>query len=149
VDQNTVDALKGKNRDEVVAWYKNARDYLHADPKDLLAVDAEAQSAGLASARPEFFEKALTALRKPESAAVAGRLLYGYAPEGPGNDASPEAWEAWCEANPLALFFSDSGGYRWYVDPLAKKRGVATGSLRGAARATLTEPAAQSGRSGA
>jgi hypothetical protein len=147
VDQNTLDALKGKNRDEVAAWYKNARDYLHADPKGLLTVDAEARSAGLAPARPDFFEKALTALRKPESAAVAGTLLRRYAPEGPGMDVSPNAWQAWCEANKLALFFSDAGGYRWYVDPLAKKRGVATGSLRGAARATLPEAAVQNGRS--
>jgi hypothetical protein len=32
-------------------------------------------------------------------------------------------------------FLSDSGGYRWYIDPLAKKRGVKSSELRGPLRA--------------
>jgi hypothetical protein len=140
VDQHTLDTLKGKNRDEIAGWYKNARDYLHADSKGFLTVDMEARALSLAPGKPEFFERALTALRKPDSAAVARSVLSRYAPEGPGEDAEPQAWQAWWDANKLALFFSDTGGYRWYVDRLAKKRGLTTGSMRGAARATLVTP---------
>ena len=50
-------------------------------------------------------------------------------------DAAAEAWSAWIGAHRDVLFFSESGGYRWYVDPLAKRRGVPTAKLRGPARA--------------
>jgi hypothetical protein len=60
-----------------------------------------------------------------------------YVPIGPGIDAPRELWESWLKDNRRYLFFSDAGGYRWYIDPLAKRRGVPTDTLRGAARATL------------
>jgi hypothetical protein len=57
-----------------------------------------------------------------------------FAPDGPvGRDAG--AWSQWHAAHAPYLFFSDWGGYRWYVDPLAKKRGVPAAELRGPARA--------------
>ena len=34
------------------------------------------------------------------------------------------------------LFFSDQGDYRWYVDTLARKRGIPSQDLRGPARAS-------------
>lgn len=146
VAPDVLGALKGKSREQVAAWYADARDYLHANADGLLTVDAEARALGLAPARPDFFEKALAALKNPNTAATAGSLLCRYAPEGPGRDAGPEAWQTWWGANKAALFFSDAGGYRWYVDPLAKKRGVATAGLRGPARATPAPARADGGR---
>jgi hypothetical protein len=34
------------------------------------------------------------------------------------------------------LIFSDQGDYRWYIDLLAKKRGIPSSELRGPARAS-------------
>ena len=66
----------------------------------------------------------------------ARRMLARYAPEGPGRDATPQAWSDWWKANADYLFFGEVGGYRWYLDPLAKARGVPTARLRGPMRAS-------------
>jgi hypothetical protein len=128
--------LKGKNRDEVGAWFREARDYLHAGADGKLAVDADARSFGVPPAAPAFLEKAVATLGEPGRAPLARRLLGRYAPDGPGADAPAEKWRAWWAGNRPYLFFSDTGGYRWYLDPLAKKRGVPTAKLRGPDRAT-------------
>ena len=71
-----------------------------------------------------------------EHSARARRLLARYVAGGPGDEASPAAWARWRKANRGFLFFGEIGGYRWYVDPLAKLRGVPTAGLRGLARAS-------------
>ena len=84
----------------------------------------------------EFFDKSIAALRGgTEQGARAITLLTRYAPA----DVTAQtgaAWEAWLRENRPYLFFSDAGDYRWYVDPLAKKRGIPSKQLRGPARAT-------------
>jgi dipeptidyl aminopeptidase/acylaminoacyl peptidase len=64
-----------------------------------------------------------------------------------GPVAEPElrraGWRPWWEENKPYLFFSDTGGYRWYIDPLAKKKAVPTKELQGSARASL--PAVRQG----
>jgi hypothetical protein len=125
--------LKDKAIADVAAWYREARDYLHADADAKLTVDADARAFGVPPAGPEFLAKALAALAGAR-AADARRLLARYVPDGPGAAASAADWAAWAEKNRPYLFFSDTGGYRWYTDPLAKGRGVPTADLRGSAR---------------
>jgi hypothetical protein len=67
----------------------------------------------------EFLDKAIAALSDPQDTTSARKLLNRYVPEGAGKDASAETWRAWLKENQPYLFFSDTGGYRWYVDPLA------------------------------
>jgi hypothetical protein len=57
-----------------------------------------------------------------------------YAPDGPGEKASARVWSAWFKENGDYLFFADVGGYRWYLDPLAKARHEPMEKLRGPAR---------------
>jgi hypothetical protein len=137
IAKQTYEALKGKSRAEMQEWFKQTRDYLHADATGPLTVDADAQSFKVPPATIRFIEETSSALSDPGRAVLARRLLNRYAPDGPGKDATRELWESWLSKNRTCLFFSDTGGYRWYVDPLAKSRGVSTASLRGAARATL------------
>jgi hypothetical protein len=117
--------------------------YLHADGDGKLTIDAEAEAFGVSAANLEFFEKAISALNEPGRAAAAQRLLSRYAPDLPGTSVSADQWRSWLRENKQYLFFSDTGGYRWYVDPLAKKGAVPTARLRGPTRATL--PAVGSG----
>jgi len=132
--KETFEKLAGKNRKEIGEWFERVEGYLHSGPDGNLTVDKEAEAFGAPPARLEFFDKAIAALSDPD--APARNLLNRYVPEGAGKDASAETWRAWLKENQPYLFFSDTGGYRWYVDPLAKKRGVATAQLRGPARAT-------------
>jgi hypothetical protein len=131
-------AAGGKDPGSFRKWYRANRDFLHAEPSTgKLTLDEEAKALGAPPGTREFFTRAFAALRGGgESAARARRLLARYAPEGPGAKAGAGAWKDWWEAHRDYLFFSDSGAYRWYVDPLAKKRKVPSAKLHGPARAT-------------
>jgi hypothetical protein len=137
LDAATYAKLKGKTREQIGDWFKGVRDYLHAGAGKGLVVDEEAQSFGVAPAGPDFFERAIAALADPVRAPLARRLLSRYAPDGPGAEAPADKWRTWATGNKAYLFFSDTGGYRWYLDLLAKRKCVPTAKLRGASRATL------------
>lgn len=126
--------LKDKSVADVAAWYRKERDYLHADADGKLTVDADARAFGVPPADPEFLGTASAALDGPREA-DARRLLARYVPDGAGETASAAEWSAWVEKNRPYLFFSDTGGYRWYIDTLARSRGIPTADLRGPARA--------------
>ncbi|HWB13142.1 MAG TPA: hypothetical protein VG826_28210 [Pirellulales bacterium] len=128
--------LEGLTDDARHAWYRQSERYLHGDENGKLAIDAEAAAFGVSPNTAAFFEKAIAALKSEAgSASPARRLLARYAPAGPGEEGSANSWASWWRENGPYLFFSDGGGYRWYLDPLAKKRSVPTADLRGSARA--------------
>jgi hypothetical protein len=136
-DQGTLDAAKVKDLTTFAKWYPTVRDYLHPDDKDLMSVDLDAQAAKINPGRREFFDQAIADLAgSGPAAARARRMLERYAPDGPGRDAKAQDWNAWSKGNADYLFFGEVGGYRWYLDPLARARGVPTGRLRGEARAS-------------
>ena len=132
-------ALKSFNwRDRAAAtmWFKEeARSWLHPGAGNLLEVDEDAKSLDAVFDSPEFFPKAIQATREQKTKAKGASLLARYVPEGPGAGASADAWKAWWEENAPYVFYSELGCYRWYVDPLARKRGVPTKDLRGPVRA--------------
>jgi hypothetical protein len=137
------DALAGVKSDRAAlkAWFDDHRDYLHPDPDGRLCVDADALALRLAYDRIESLEEAAgivagAANGGPDSDSNhARRLLERYVPEGPPAGSEGGAWEEWLAANRPYLFFSEWGGYRWYVDRLARERGVPSEKLRGPARA--------------
>jgi hypothetical protein len=119
-------------------WYRANRAFLRADRKQggSLVLDEEAKAFGVAPSQPEFFPAVLAALKEGGTKAEqAATLLSRYAPLGP-KAMQADAWQNWWDENKSYVFFSESGWYRWYIDPLALRRGVATAKLRGAARAT-------------
>ncbi|HEV3122648.1 MAG TPA: hypothetical protein VGY53_12125 [Isosphaeraceae bacterium] len=135
--RSTLERAGAKSLDKFREWYPGVREYLHPDDDGRLTVDEVAKEAGVDVSRLEFFDKAIAALAEPADTAQRARdLLARYAPDGPGRDASAATWAAWKESNRDYLFFGEAGGYRWYIDPLAKIRGVSTAKLRGPARAS-------------
>jgi hypothetical protein len=118
----------------VKAWYREHRQWLHPGPDLKLEIDKDAKGLNAPIDKPEFFERAIAALRenKPEAKALLSR----YGPTETARLDSVDAWERWLNENKPYLFFSDQGDYRWYVDPLAKKRKVPSAELRGPARAS-------------
>jgi hypothetical protein len=119
-------------------WYKENRDYLRSEQKERgsLVLDDDAKAFGVPANKPDFLRTAVAALRESrERADLALKLLNRYAPDGP-KGAEADAWQRWRAANEKYFFFSEAGWYRWYIDPLAKKRGVPTADLRGGKRAS-------------
>jgi hypothetical protein len=143
LQKETYEKLATKTRKEIGEWYAHVGRFLHADPDGKLVVDEEAQTFGVSPLEQEFFDRCLGALEGGSGTLQASKLLDRYAPEGPGKKASGQAWRTWLRENQPYLFFSDTGGYRWYVDPLAKKRGIPTAKVRGPARASLPSVAKQ------
>ncbi len=123
-------ALRGKSRSELAAWYRANRGYLTADAEGKFIVDQAAQRFGIPPDSAAFLPAAIDRLAEDG----VRDLLWRYAPCGPGRDASAQNWQAWHREHQPYLFFSDSGGFRWYVDQLALKRRVATADLRGGDR---------------
>ena len=116
-------------------WAVHEGLYLHPMDGARLGLDADLVALGVPFDAPEFFERIMAGLRAGGGAAErARRLLHRYVPSGPSGD-SVEAWSAWWQTNRPYLFASDGGDYRWYLDPLAVRRGVPTAQLRGPQRA--------------
>jgi hypothetical protein len=156
--------LSPMSEDEFVAWADAKSRFLRlGEPRETVAapkpprrgpsgpaatrrleIDEELSALGVPFDAPDFFDKAIAGLRSADATAVsrANRLLERYAPCGPKGGA--DAWAGWWKENKAYAFASDAGDYRWYVDPLAKKRGVPTKELRGSIRADL--PAGTTGR---
>lgn len=128
-------AVDLKDRAAATAWYETNRQWLHPAQGNLLAVDQEARALGTPFDAPDFLPRTIAALREKKE--QAGILLDRYVAGGPDAGASVVVWEKWWQENSPYVFYSELGGYKWYVDPLARKRGVPTKELRGPARADL------------
>ncbi len=127
--------VKAMDRVSYSQWYKENSPFLTCDEQGKLVVDTNAKALGITFDTPEFFGKTIAKISDRGGAVRARELLKRYAPEGPA-DGSSEQWAKWWEANRPYSFYSVPGGYRWYIDPLAKARGIPSEKLRGPARAT-------------
>jgi hypothetical protein len=134
--KETIAAAPGKDRESYKRWLPTMLPYLHPDDALKYRIDAEALSLGIRFDQPDFFPKAIAVLRSGGVGAKGARiLLERYIPEGPAKGADANTWKRWIQRNGPYLFFSESGGVRWYIDPLAQKRQVPTARLSGPARA--------------
>ena len=132
-----MERLKGLSRDEASRWYTEHRAFLHPGADFKLEVDEDARTLAAPIDRVEFFDKTIAALSGGgENSQRAAKLLARYAPTEVEKQESASVWTAWLKENRRFLFFSDQGDYRWYVDSLAKKRGIPTAELRGPKRAS-------------
>jgi len=121
-------------------WFAAQRDFLRPGADGRLTIDPDAQALGLPFDRIESIAAAIEVLAKgaPGPSGHARAFLPRYVPEGPGTPDAPAGaaeWSAWFAQDGDALFYSEWGGYRWYVDRLAQARGVPSAKLRGSARA--------------
>lgn len=105
--------------------------FLVATGDNKLEVDAALRAFGVGNCDIAFFARCEQALAAGgEEANTARALLERYVPDGPGATATATAWTKWLAGHRDYVFFSDVGGYRWIVDPLAEARGVPTAQLR-------------------
>jgi len=143
LSERALEQLKSVGRDAARRWYAEHRAYLHPGAELKLEVDEDALALAAPIDRVEFFDRTIAALsRGGKDAERATTLLARYAPT-EAKLSSASAWEKWLKENRPYLFFCDEGDYRWYVDPLAKKRGIPTAKLRGPKRASAIRQTAQ------
>jgi hypothetical protein len=133
----TLETIKDRTRAGYVAWFEQTRAYLRPDDEGRLEVDQDAAALRLMVDSAGFFDDAIALLEGEPGRAARTRAVLGRVrpPEAPRQEATAAEWRRWFEASRPYLFFSEWGGYRWYVDPLARARQVPTSELRGGARA--------------
>jgi len=125
--------LDAMDQPGLVAWAKENSKYLRPDENNQLCVDDDLRSMNMTFDQPEFLVHVVELLRgSAEDQARGHRLAARYLPDMPADSAQSAA--AWLTENRPYLFASDAGIYRWYIDPLAKQRGVAWKDLRGPKR---------------
>ncbi len=119
-----------------LARFLDQRGFYRPTARGKLVTDPDLETWKVANDAPELIPRCIAGLRRGgEDAERARRLLASYVPCGPSGEASGDDWSQWHEEHGPYLFFTDLGGYRWYVDSLAKARGVPSAELRGPARA--------------
>jgi hypothetical protein len=129
--------LSSMSQDAKTEWAEKNTKFLHPNANNQLEIDKDLEVLGVPFDKPEFFEKAIANLRAGGTdAESAKRLLARYVPIGPV-DGTAEQWSSWWKENQPYAFPSDSTEYRWYLDVLAKKRGVPSKELRGIHRADV------------
>ncbi len=95
-------------------------------PKQILTLDEDAQALGIANDDIRLLQHCVAALRDRQNKDRALRILVRYTDTGLGDDA--KAWSQWLAASRDRLFFSDAGGYKWFVKP--KDYGVKPAKLK-------------------
>jgi len=76
-----------------------------------LEIDTDARALGISNRNPALLDRALALVESGEDAERGLRLLRRYTDQD-FDDAS--GWSAWLDAHRGRLFFSDTGGFRWF-----------------------------------
>lgn len=143
-EKNVLPAAAFQDRESALQWIKENYDWLRPGTNGRLTIDPLARKWGVPFDDPKFFQRVIPSLANDKSTKnknIAGEealtLLHRFVHKDsrPSVD-SKAVWETWWEENRSYLFFSELGGFHWYIDPLAKKRGIPTQNLRGPDRAS-------------
>ena len=86
-----------------------------------LKIDEDAKALGISNRDIKLLYKAVDLLQKGEQAVMAKRILGRYTKE---KFETASEWKQWLDTNKNRLFFSDSGGYVWFINT-AKKENLA------------------------
>jgi hypothetical protein len=119
----------------MVAWAKANTPFFRPAEDGKMEIDPELASIQIGFDHGDFFRLLIEDLESKDANmnARATKLISRYAPEAP-QDGTSRSLKAWHIENQPYLFATDLGHVRWYIDPLAKKRGIPTKDLHGKAR---------------
>lgn len=99
--------------DGLVKYYKDNFEYIYRERTFL--IDEDVKSLGLSSNRTlKTLEKLIELLSDKKHAKTAKKLLSKYTNEG---FTKQKQWQNWYDHNKDRIFFSDFGGYKFFVTP--------------------------------
>jgi hypothetical protein len=104
----------GTDGDKYVAYYRGNLEFLHPEGKRPVhfVVDEDAKAVGPSNRSVEMLARCVSKLEKKEQPDLALRLLKRYTQE---KFATASQWRVWLDANRSRLFFSDVGGYKFFL----------------------------------
>ena len=99
-----------------VSYYKNNFEYVHPEGGDSMRfiVDEDAKSLGTSNRRAGSLDKWISLLERKVNSELALRLLKRYTQE---QFDTADKWRLWLNKNRDHLFFSDVGGFKFFVAP--------------------------------
>jgi len=109
----------GLDADKLVAYYTENFEYLHptGERPSQFVVDEDAKAIGPSNRKVELLDRCIAKLEKHDQPELALRLLKRYTQE---NFETATQWRKWLDANRGRIFFSDVGGYKFFVARLEK-----------------------------
>jgi hypothetical protein len=119
----------GMDGEKYLSYYRENFEYLRAvnvhPPR--FDIDEDARTVGPSNRSVEMLARCVSKLEKNEQPDLALRLLKRYTQE---RFETASQWRIWLNANRGRLFFSDVGGYKFYVAPTEKPGHTTTLSTR-------------------
>lgn len=100
------------------AWYEANEEYMSSDGRYGVVVDEDLQKLALSNRTPAFLDVITERLSAGAPDKITQRLAKRYFGAKLAKD--PAELVDWIEENRAWLFFSDQGGFRWFVDENAK-----------------------------
>lgn len=116
-------AKHGLDADALESWRRANLEYVFGE-RGKFRVDADLKELKLSNRKPAFLDWLVARLSEDQSNEPARRLAARYL----GDHA--EQAVPFIQANRKWLFFSDTGGFRWFVDENAKARAETAGQAR-------------------
>jgi hypothetical protein len=106
----------GMDAEKYQAYYESNLEYLMPESGGSLkfVVDEDVKRIGCSNRQVEMLDRCVSMLEQNQQPELALRLLQRYTQENYGTGAE---WRAWLDKNRKRLFFSDLGGYKFFVSP--------------------------------
>jgi hypothetical protein len=106
----------GKDPQKYTQYYRENLEYLH-EVNRRIVVDEDVKSLGLSNRKVELLERCIAMLERGEKPELAMRLLKRYTRE---HFSDAKEWRTWLKKiNRDHLFFTDTGGYKFLINPVA------------------------------
>jgi hypothetical protein len=105
----------GSDGDKYLRYYQENLEYLHRGENGF-EVDQDVKQLGLSNRKVELLDRCVKMLEQNDQPELAARILKRYTTEDFGQ---PDEWRAWLKQNRERLFFTDMGGYKFMVNPMA------------------------------
>ena len=112
LNQDLVEQI-GENWNQYLEYYLDNFDYLTTVGRGQVDVDPDAQALGIANNDPAILDAAIERLGGPDDE-LAARILARYTNE---SFDSADEWRAWVDTSRDRLYFTETGGYKFLVQP--------------------------------
>ena len=120
-------AEHGLDQDVLGRWYAENVEYLFSAASGPHIVDEDLAELGVSNRRPEFLEMVRTRLEADPHDLVALRLAERYMDT---EHSGAKYVLEWIDAHGEHAYFSDVGGFKWFVNPAAERAATATDPAR-------------------
>jgi hypothetical protein len=107
----------GTNAEKYLSYYRDNLEYLHPNGPSF-DVDEDVKLLGVSNRRVELLDRCVAMLERNDRPELARSVLTRYTDE---VFRTPSEWRTWLDQNRDGLFFSDVGGYKFFVDTARKQ----------------------------